>query len=53
MQSPFGWHIIKLDDVRALKVPTFEQLKPQLMQRLQQQSIKDYVADLRSKAKIE
>jgi hypothetical protein len=34
-------------------VPTFEQLKPQLMQRLQQQSIKDYVADLRSKAKIE
>ena len=53
VQSPFGWHIIKLDDVRALKVPTFEQLKPQLMQRLQQQSIKDYVADLRSKAKIE
>jgi peptidyl-prolyl cis-trans isomerase C len=53
VQSPFGWHIIKLDNVRDLKVPTFEQLKPQLMQRLQQQSIKDYVADLRSKAKIE
>lgn len=53
VQTQFGWHIIKLDDVRALKVPTFEELKPQLTQRLEQQSIKDYVADLRSKAKIE
>jgi peptidyl-prolyl cis-trans isomerase C len=46
VQSPFGWHIIKLDDVRDLKVPTFDQLKPQLLQRMQQQSIKDFVADL-------
>ena len=53
VQSQFGWHIIKLDNVRSLKVPTFEELKPKLMQRLQQQSIKDYIADLRSKAKIE
>src|SRR5665647_1770817 len=53
VQSQFGWHIIKLDDVRDLKVPTFEELKPQLLQRMQQQSIKDYIADLRSKAKIE
>ncbi len=53
VQSPFGWHIIKLDDVRNLKVPTFDELKPQLLQRMQQQSIKDFVADLRSKAKIE
>ena len=35
VQSPFGWHIIKLDDVRDLKVPTFEELKPQLLQRMQ------------------
>jgi peptidyl-prolyl cis-trans isomerase C len=53
VQSQFGWHIIKLDNVRNLKVPSFEELKPKLMQRLQQQSIKDYIADLRSKAKIE
>ena len=53
VQSQFGWHIIKLDDVRDLKVPPFEDLKPQLIQRMQQQSIQEYVADLRSKAKIE
>jgi peptidyl-prolyl cis-trans isomerase C len=53
VKTQFGWHIIKLDDVRDLKMPTFEELKPQILQRLQQQSIQEYVADLRSKAKIE
>ena len=53
VKSQYGWHIIKLDDVRDLKMPSLEELKPQIMQRLQQQSIQEYVADLRSKAKIE
>ena len=53
VKSQFGWHIIQLDDVRELKVPSVEELKPQIQQRLQQQSIQEYIADLRSKAKIE
>ena len=53
VKSQFGWNIIKLDDVRDLKMPTFEELKPQILQRLQQQSIQEYVVELRSKAKIE
>ena len=53
VKSQFGWHIIKLDNVRDLKVPSFEELKPQIQQRLQQQSIQEHIADLRSKAKIE
>ena len=53
VKSQFGWHIIKLEKVRDRKMPTFEQLKPRIEQSLQQQSIKDYIADLRSKAKIE
>jgi peptidyl-prolyl cis-trans isomerase C len=53
VKSQYGWHVIKLDDVRDLKMPSFEELKPQIQQRLQQQSIQEYVADLRSKAKIE
>ena len=53
VQSQFGWHVIKLDDVRDMKVPSFEELKPQLQQRLQQQSIQKAIADLRAKAKIE
>ncbi len=53
VKSQFGWHIIKLDDVRDLKIPSYEELKPQIQQRMQQQAIQEYIADLRSKAKIE
>jgi len=53
VKSQFGWHVIKLDDVRSLKVPSFEELKPQMQQRLQQQTIQDLITALRSKAKIE
>lgn len=53
VQSQFGWHVIKLDDVRELKVPPFDELKPQLQQRLQQQSIQKAIADLKAKAKVE
>src|SRR3989338_1021897 len=53
VQSQFGWHVIKLEDMRDLKAPTFEEVKPQLQQRLQQQSIKKAIDELRAKAKIE
>ncbi len=53
VKTQFGWHIIKLDDERSLKVPSFEELKPQIQQRLQQQTIQDLITELRSKAKIE
>lgn len=53
VQTQFGWHIIAVDDIRDLKVPPFDELKPQLQQRLQQQSIKKAIEDLRAKAKIE
>ncbi|MDP1997614.1 MAG: peptidyl-prolyl cis-trans isomerase [Gallionella sp.] len=53
VQSQFGWHVIKLDDTRELKVPSFEEVKPQLQQHLQQQSIKKAIDELRAKAKIE
>ena len=53
VQSQFGWHIIKLENVRDIKIPSLDELKPQLIQRIQQQSIKQMVADLRSNAKIE
>ncbi len=53
VQSQFGWHVIKLEDVRDLKMPTFEELKPQLTQRMQQQAVQNLIAELRAKAKIE
>jgi peptidyl-prolyl cis-trans isomerase C len=53
VQTQFGWHVIKLEDTRDLKVPTFEEMKPNLEKRLQQQAIQKEIEDLRSKAKIE
>ena len=53
VKSQFGWHIIKLEDIRDLKMPPLDEIKPQLTQRLQQQAVKQMITDLRDKAKIE
>ena len=53
VQSPFGWHVIRLDDERPFKVPTFEEVKANIQQQLQNQAAQKVVADLRAKAKIE
>lgn len=53
VKTDFGYHVILLEDSRPLTPPTFEQIKPQLTQRLQQEQIEKLVTDLRGKAKIE
>jgi peptidyl-prolyl cis-trans isomerase C len=53
VKSQFGYHIIRLDDVRDAQLPKFEDVKPQIAQQLQQQKLAKYQADLHSKAKIE
>jgi peptidyl-prolyl cis-trans isomerase C len=53
VKSDFGWHVIMLDDTRDMKAPPLEEVKPQLMQRLQQQMIEKHVLELRSKAKVD
>ena len=53
VKSDFGYHVIRVDDVRPLKVPEFAEMKDQFRQRAQQQQIQRLVMDLRSKAKVE
>jgi len=53
VQSKFGWHVIRLDDERAYKAPSLEEVKANLQRNLQQQMIQKVVAELRAKAKIE
>jgi peptidyl-prolyl cis-trans isomerase C len=53
VKSDFGYHVIMLDDVRALQSPGYDEVKPQLQQRLQQQKVEKHVLDLRSKAKVQ
>lgn len=53
VQSEFGWHVIRLDDERATKVPTFEEVKPKIQEMMQGQAVQKMLADLRAKAKVE
>jgi len=53
VRSRFGFHVIRLDDVRAVKFPALEEVKPQIQQRLTQQKIEALVRELRAKAKVE
>jgi peptidyl-prolyl cis-trans isomerase C len=49
VQTQFGWHVIEVTDVREAKIPGFDEVKPQLQQRLQAQSLDNYFKELRSK----
>jgi peptidyl-prolyl cis-trans isomerase C len=53
VKSQFGYHIIRLDDVRDAQLPKLEEVKAQVAQQLQQQKLAKYQDELRGKAKIE
>ena len=53
VQSQFGWHVIRLDDVRQAQLPKLDDVKPQIAQQLQQQRLAKFQEDLRAKAKVE
>ncbi len=53
VKSQFGFHVIRLDDVREAQLPKLEEVKPQIAQQLQQQKLAKFQDDLRAKAKVE
>jgi peptidyl-prolyl cis-trans isomerase C len=53
VKSDFGWHVIQLEDMREMKAPTLDEIKPQLTQRMQQQMVEKHIIDLRAKAKVQ
>ena len=53
VKSQFGFHIIRLDDVREAQLPKFEEVKPQIAQQMQQTKMSELQQNLRSKAKVE
>lgn len=52
VQTQFGWHVILVEDVRTAKVPAFEEVKPQLAQRMQAQHLDKYFRELRAKSGV-
>lgn len=52
VQTPSGWHIIKLADVRDFVIPPYAKVKGELEKRLHQMALRDAVKALRDSAKI-
>jgi peptidyl-prolyl cis-trans isomerase C len=53
VQTDFGFHVIRVDDERATKIPPFDEAKQQLHQLVQNQIVQKAISDLRAKAKVE
>ena len=53
VQSQFGWHVIRLDDVRQAQLPSMDELRPQIAEQLQQQKLSQFQDKLRSQAKVQ
>ncbi len=52
-KTPFGWHIIRLDDKNEVTPPSFEEIKESIKQQIIKEQITDYLNALRANAKIE
>jgi len=53
VKSPFGWHIIKVEDKRQKTFPSFDEVKDQVSRYVAQKAQGELVAELRKSAKIE
>lgn len=52
VKTDFGYHVIKLEETRAAKIPALEEVKPQIAESLQQKKLAALREDLMKKAKI-
>ena len=53
VKSNFGWHIIQLDEKRAIAAPPIEAVSNKIAESLQGKVVQDYIEGLRNKATIE
>ena len=53
VKTDFGWHVIKVEEVRDAKPPKFEEVKDELKSLMTQEAIVALVKNLRSQAKVE
>ena len=53
VKTQFGWHLIKLEDKRTTPPPAFASVRQNLLMGAQRKALSEYVAQLRTQAKIE
>ena len=53
VKTQFGYHIIKLEDVRSAQFPAFEEVKEKVKQQMEQVKLQEYQESLRKAAKTD
>ncbi|HAU77594.1 MAG TPA: PpiC-type peptidyl-prolyl cis-trans isomerase, partial [Agrobacterium sp.] len=53
VETAFGFHVVRLDEMRNTPPPSFETVAPQIRQSLETAEIRRIVTGLRSSAKVE
>lgn len=53
VRTQHGYHVIKLEDTRAAKIPALEEVKQQVAESLQQRKLQGFREELMKKAKIQ
>jgi peptidyl-prolyl cis-trans isomerase C len=53
VKTQFGYHIIRLDDIRDRKLPPLEAVRGEIVKQTQQQRIREAISAMRASAKIE
>lgn len=53
VETPNGFHVVKLDDTRATKLPPFDEVKPQIQQAMSQKKLMAYQEAMVKKAKVQ
>jgi len=52
VKTQFGYHIIKVLDKRPVKIPSLDEIKNQIITKLEAEAVQKYMSDLESKAEI-
>jgi peptidyl-prolyl cis-trans isomerase C len=53
VKTDFGYHVILVEDVRSTQVPSLDQLRPEIQQRVAMQKVTQLLENLRATAEIE
>jgi peptidyl-prolyl cis-trans isomerase C len=53
VKTQFGWHVIKVEDVRTRKVPPYEKVKAQMRREVWEQLGQDFLRQYRQQAHVE
>jgi peptidyl-prolyl cis-trans isomerase C len=53
VHTQFGWHIIRVDDIRDIAPPPLDSVKTQIVQQIQQEKLQAFEEGLRKQAKIQ